>query len=96
MTDPIRVTVWGENVHEGRDESVRKIYPDTMHETIAAALRAKLGADVAVRAQREEPGLRVVRAQDGDARAVGPGLVPAVVVAGDQELSPAERGRQVE
>ena len=60
MTDPIRVTVWGENVHEGRDESVRKIYPDTMHETIAAALRAKLGEDVAVRTawlQQPEHGL---------------------------------------
>ena len=46
---PIRVTVWGENVHEGRDESVRKVYPDTMHGTIASALREKLGADVVVR-----------------------------------------------
>src|ERR1044072_5721869 len=46
---PIRVTVWGENVHESRDETVRKVYPDTMHGTIAAALRDRLGAAAAVR-----------------------------------------------
>ena len=43
---PLRVTVWGENVHESRDPQVRDIYPDGMHETIAAALREQLGADV--------------------------------------------------
>ena len=36
----MNVTVWGENVHERRDESVRAIYPDGMHTTIAAALAA--------------------------------------------------------
>ncbi|OYN91965.1 ThuA domain-containing protein [Parenemella sanctibonifatiensis] len=39
----LRVTVWGENVHEHRDPSVREIYPDGMHETIAAALRDRVG-----------------------------------------------------
>jgi trehalose utilization protein len=34
-----RVTVWGENVHERRDAHVREVYPETMHECIAAALR---------------------------------------------------------
>ena len=34
----VRVTVWGENVHERQDEPVRAIYPDGMHATIAAAL----------------------------------------------------------
>jgi trehalose utilization protein len=43
---PLRVTVWGENVHESRDPQVRDIYPDGMHETIAAALREQLDADV--------------------------------------------------
>jgi trehalose utilization protein len=46
---PLRVTVWGENVHEHRDESVRAIYPDGMHATIAEALRERLGDAVAVR-----------------------------------------------
>ncbi|MEV4702124.1 hypothetical protein [Actinoplanes sp. NPDC049316] len=35
---PIRVTVWGENRHEHAEEHVRAIYPDGMHETIAAVL----------------------------------------------------------
>ncbi len=34
----IRVTVWGENVHEHKNETVRAAYPDGMHNTIAAAL----------------------------------------------------------
>jgi trehalose utilization protein len=46
---PVRVTVWGENVHEQRDESVRAIYPDGMHAAIAAGLRASLGDRVRVR-----------------------------------------------
>lgn len=36
----MRVTVWGENVHERTEDHVRAHYPDGMHETIAAALRA--------------------------------------------------------
>jgi len=35
---PIRVTVYGENVHEQTEEKVRAIYPDGMHTTIAQAL----------------------------------------------------------
>jgi trehalose utilization protein len=50
-----RVTVWGENVHEHRDESVRKIYPDGMHETIAAALRDRLGDAVVRTATLDQP-----------------------------------------
>ena len=45
----MRVTVWGENVHEQRDESVRAIYPDGMHAAIAAGLQASLGDRVRVR-----------------------------------------------
>jgi trehalose utilization protein len=56
MGMPVRVTVWGENVHEQRDESVRAIYPDGMHATIAAAIAARLGERVAVRtATLQEP-----------------------------------------
>jgi trehalose utilization protein len=40
----MRVLVWGENVHETRDERVRRIYPDGMHEHIAAALRGLVPA----------------------------------------------------
>jgi trehalose utilization protein len=35
----IRVTVWGENVHERKSEVVAKIYPRGMHECIAESLR---------------------------------------------------------
>lgn len=35
---PIRVTVWGENVHEHESELVRSLYPEGMHACIAAAL----------------------------------------------------------
>jgi trehalose utilization protein len=34
----IRVTVWGENVHEQQDEAVRVVYPEGMHACIAAGL----------------------------------------------------------
>jgi trehalose utilization protein len=45
----LRVTVWGENVHEHRDALVRELYPDGMHETIAAAVRERVGVDAKVR-----------------------------------------------
>jgi trehalose utilization protein len=53
---PIRVTVWGENVHEHQSERVRGIYPEGMHATIAAGLRERLDAAVEVRtATLQEP-----------------------------------------
>jgi trehalose utilization protein len=45
----MKVTIWGENVHEHRDESVAAIYPEGMHATIAAGLEASLGEQVQVR-----------------------------------------------
>jgi trehalose utilization protein len=53
---PVRVTVWGENVHEQRDESVRALYPDGMHSTIARAIAAGLDERASVRtATLQEP-----------------------------------------
>jgi trehalose utilization protein len=40
---PIRVTVWGENVHEQRHQVVRDIYPEGMHACIAKALATEPG-----------------------------------------------------
>jgi trehalose utilization protein len=40
-----KVTVWGEFRHEKKNETVKKIYPDGMHNVIAAGLR-KAGFDV--------------------------------------------------
>jgi trehalose utilization protein len=52
----MRVTVWGENVHERRDASVAAIYPEGMHEAIAAGIRPLLGdADVRT-ATLDQPG----------------------------------------
>lgn len=39
----IRVTVWGENVHEHKNRTVAEIYPETMHGTIAKALNREDG-----------------------------------------------------
>ena len=39
---PIRVTVWGENVHESKNPVVAAIYPRGIHETIASGLRELL------------------------------------------------------
>jgi trehalose utilization protein len=53
---PVRVTVWNEHVHERRDESVRRLYPDGMHGAIAAGLRRELGEDANIRcATLEDP-----------------------------------------
>ena len=36
MATPLRVTVWNENRHEQIHEAVKKVYPDGMHNVIAA------------------------------------------------------------
>jgi trehalose utilization protein len=53
---PLRVTVWNENVHERRDDSVRRIYPDGIHGAIIAGLRRELGDTARIRsATLDEP-----------------------------------------
>ncbi len=54
MSDQIRVTVWGENVHEQKNEVVAKIYPDGMHRCIADGLQEE-PAFVVRTATLEEP-----------------------------------------
>jgi trehalose utilization protein len=46
---PLAVTVWNENVHERRDESVQLVYPEGIHEVVADAIAAGLGERVVVR-----------------------------------------------
>ena len=46
MNAKVRVTVWGENVHERKVPVVAKIYPKGMHETIAEGLRESAGLEV--------------------------------------------------
>ena len=45
-TSPIRVTVWGENVHEQKHQVVRDIYPEGMHKSIADGLAEANGITV--------------------------------------------------
>lgn len=51
----IKALVWGENIHEQQNETVRSIYPEGMHTTIARALVAEGGieAETAVLQQPE-------------------------------------------
>src|ERR1041384_5338744 len=53
--NPLRVVVWGENVHETKHHAVAKIYPDGMHGTIAAGLRALLPTADVRTATLQEP-----------------------------------------
>ncbi len=52
----IRVTVWGENVHEKRDQSVRDLYPAGMHAAIAAGIAEHLPGAVVRTATLDQPG----------------------------------------
>src|SRR5258708_984384 len=47
-TQPIRVTVWNEFLHEREKPGVRSIYPDGIHHTIAHSLTRQLAAGVQV------------------------------------------------
>ena len=51
----VRVTVWGENIHEQADAPVRALYPDGMHEAIAAGIREFLPSAVVTTATLQEP-----------------------------------------
>lgn len=56
----IRVTVWGENVHEQKNKVVSGIYPLTMHGTIAASLNKVEGISAStVTLQDAEHGMAV-------------------------------------
>src|SRR5438874_13567979 len=46
MTTQIRVTAWGENVHERENPIVAEIYPDGMHNTIAHAISEDCDCEV--------------------------------------------------
>lgn len=53
-TNPIRVLVWNEFLHEKEHETVKNLYPDGIHETLARHLRAQPGFEVRT-ATLEEP-----------------------------------------
>lgn len=66
--NPIRVVVWGENIHEQRDAEVSAIYPQGMHGAIAEGLREFLPDAVisTVTLQDPEHGLTVERLAETD------------------------------
>ena len=73
MSNSFNVTVWGEFRHEKKSAQVAAIYPQGMHEAIAAFLRKEPSVEVRT-ATLDEPehGLSDVRSgQDGCARVVG-------------------------
>ncbi len=62
----IRVTVWGENVHEQKNKVVSEVYPLTMHGTIAKALK-EAGIDAStVTLQDAEHGLTAKKLAETD------------------------------
>lgn len=53
--NPIHVVVWGENVHEHKNPKVAAVYPDGMHNAIAAGIRAHSSAVEVTTATLQEP-----------------------------------------
>ena len=63
----IRVTVFGENVHEQKNKVVASIYPNGMHQTIADALNADPALKAStVTLQQPEPGLTAEKLAETD------------------------------
>jgi trehalose utilization protein len=67
MNHMIRVTVWGENVHEQKNKVVAQVYPETMHGTIAKALNSDAGIKAStVTLQDAEHGLTATKLAETD------------------------------
>lgn len=67
--NPLRVVVWGENVHEHRNPRVSRHYPEGMHAAIAAGIRELAGPGVNVETatlQEPEHGLTEARLANTD------------------------------
>lgn len=63
----IKVTIWGENVHERKNRVVAQVYPETMHGTIASALNQEEGIEAAtVTLQDAEHGMTAARLAQTD------------------------------
>jgi trehalose utilization protein len=64
---PIRALVWGENIHEHTNAAVGRLYPEGMHDAIAAALREDPGIDASTATlQDPEHGLTAGRLAETD------------------------------
>ena len=64
---PIRAVVWNEFIHERENGTVGRIYPDGIHETIAAALRRDGGIEASTASlDQPEHGLTTERLAETD------------------------------
>src|SRR6266404_4307940 len=67
MSPRLRVTVWGENVHEQQNPIVREIYPKGMHTTIAEGIGEEREFDIGTATLHEpEHGLTTERLENTD------------------------------
>lgn len=68
MTDPLRVTVWNENIHERQQAEIAQLYPDGIHSAIAAGIGESLPTATVVTATLQQPehGLSEQRLGDTD------------------------------
>ncbi|PTY01347.1 trehalose utilization protein ThuA [Verrucomicrobia bacterium LW23] len=65
--NPLKVTVWGENVHERQSELIRGIYPQGMHNCIADGLNEAPDIQATTATlQEEEHGLTVEKLAETD------------------------------
>ncbi len=66
--NPLRVVVWGENIHEQQDAAVVAIYPHGMHAAIADGIRECLPGAAVTMATLQEPehGLSEARVAETD------------------------------
>lgn len=66
--NPLRVVVWGENLHEQQDAAVQAIYPHGMHAAIAEGLREFLPSATVTTVTLQEPehGLTAERLAETD------------------------------
>ncbi len=63
----IKILVWGENVHERRDQAVAEIYPDGMHAQIARLLSSDPALSVSTTTlQQPQNGLPAARLAEAD------------------------------
>ncbi len=49
MSNPLRITIWNEFIHEREQAEVKEIYPQGIHQTIADALAQQLGEAAQIR-----------------------------------------------
>jgi trehalose utilization protein len=52
---PLQITIWNENIHERKHESVKRVYPEGIHTTLARAMQGLLPEAAIATATQEMP-----------------------------------------